>query len=159
MSFKNIPLTFVLTLRQFRGLNHLILRLRDFLLIVLVLVVLGINVFLSASGYIEIDSLKATSLEEISEIRLSTSLGISVILEGESFNLLLMYTRILSGFLYGWCLNSVQRQLRQRQLPILRLVCFVMFKPHSLNRLIMAFLFLSISELDKYIYIYIYIYI
>ena len=66
-----------------------------------------------------------------------------------------MYTGILSGFLYGWCLNSVQRQLRQRQLPILRLVCFVMFKPHSLNRLIMAFLFLSISGLDKYIYIYI----
>ena len=94
MSFKNIPPTFVLTLRQFRGLNHLILRLRDFLLIVLVLVVLGINVFLSASGYIEIDSLKATSLEEISEIRLS----ISVILEEESFTFLLMYTGILSGF-------------------------------------------------------------
>ena len=132
----------------------MILRLRDFLLIVLVLVVLGINVFLSVSGYIEIDSLKATSLEEISEIRSSISLGISVILEGELFNFLLMYTGILSGFLYGWCLNLVQRQLRQRQLPILRLVCFVMFKPHSLNRLIMAFLFLSISGLDKYIYIY-----
>ena len=102
----------------------MILRLRDFLLIVLVFVVLGINVFLSASGYIEIDSLKATSLEEISEIRLSTSLGISVILEGESFNLLLMYTRILSGFLYGWCLNSVQRQLRQRQLPIFKVGLF-----------------------------------
>ena len=72
----------------------MILRLRDFLLIVLVFVVLGINVFLSASGYIEIDSLKATSLEEISEIRLS----ISVILEGESFTFLLMYTGILSGF-------------------------------------------------------------
>ena len=72
----------------------MILRLRDFLLIVLVLVVLGINVFLSVSGYIEIDSLKATSLEEISEIRLS----ISVILEEESFTFLLMYTGILSGF-------------------------------------------------------------
>ena len=94
MSFKNIPPAFVLTLRKFGGLNHVILRLRDFLLIILVLVVLGINNFLGASGYIEIDSLKTTSLEEISEIRLSISLDISVILEGESFNFLLMYTGI-----------------------------------------------------------------
>ena len=57
MSFKNIPPAFVLTLRQFGGLNHVILRLRDFLFIILVL-------------------------------------DISVILEGESFNFLLMYTGI-----------------------------------------------------------------
>ena len=66
MNFKNILPTFVLTLRQYGGLNHMILRLRAFFLFVLVLVVFGIHVmlswkprFLSASEYIGIDSLKS----------------------------------------------------------------------------------------------------
>ena len=69
MSFKNIPPMFVVTLRQYRELNHTILHLRDFLLFVLLLLVFRINVilpwkplFLSASEYIGIDLLKATSL-------------------------------------------------------------------------------------------------
>ena len=67
----------------------MILRLRDFLLFVLVLVVFGKDVmlswkplFLNASEYIGIDSLKATSLEEMSEIRLDMALGISLIIVG-----------------------------------------------------------------------------
>ena len=86
MSFKNILPTIVLTLRQYGGLNHIILRLRVFLF---VLVVFGINVmlswkalFLSASEYIGIESLKTTSLEEMSEIRLAIALGISLIIAG-----------------------------------------------------------------------------
>ena len=71
--------------KKYRGLNHVILRLRVFFLFVLVLVVFGINLmlslkplFLSASEYIGIDSLKTTSPEEISEIRLAIALGISL---------------------------------------------------------------------------------
>ena len=87
MSFKNILPTFVLTLRQYGGLNHMILRLHVFFLFALVLVVIGINAtlswkpyFLSASEYIGIDSIKTTSLEEMSEIRLAIALGISLII-------------------------------------------------------------------------------
>ena len=47
MNFRNIFPTFVLTLRQYGGLNHMILHLRVFFLFVLVLVVFGINVMLS----------------------------------------------------------------------------------------------------------------
>ena len=68
----------------------MILRLRDFLLFVLVSVVLGINVmlpwrplFLSASEYIGIGSSKTFLLEELSEIRLAIALGISLIIVGE----------------------------------------------------------------------------
>ena len=89
MSFKNILPTIVLTLKQYGGLNHMILHLRVFFLFVLVLVVFGINVmlswkpfFLSVSKYIGIDSLKTTSLEEMSEIHLAIVLGISLILVG-----------------------------------------------------------------------------
>ena len=89
MNFKNILPTFVLTLRQYGGLRHLILRLLVFLLFVLVLVVFGINVLLSwkpifpsASDYIGIDSLKSASLEEMSAICLAIALGISLIIVG-----------------------------------------------------------------------------
>ena len=89
MSFKNILPTFVLTLRQYGGLNHMILRLRVFFLFALVLVVFGINVmlswkplFVSASEYIGIDSLKTTSQEEMSEILLAIALGIYLIIVG-----------------------------------------------------------------------------
>ena len=82
MSFKNILPTFVLTLRQYGGWNHMILRLRHFFLFVLVLVVFWINVmfpwkplFLSASKYI--DTIKTTSLKKMSEI---VSLFLSVFL-------------------------------------------------------------------------------
>ena len=90
MSFKNIIPIFVLTLGQYGRLNHMILRLRVFFLFLLALVVFGINVmlswkllFLSASEYIGMDSLKATSLEEISEICLAIALGISLIIVGD----------------------------------------------------------------------------
>ena len=90
MSFKNILPTFVLTLRQYGGLNHMILRLHVFFLFALVLVVIGIKVtlpwkpcFLSASEYIGIDSIKTTSLEEMSEIRLAIALGISLVMAEE----------------------------------------------------------------------------
>ena len=75
VSFKNILPTFVLALRQYGRLNHMILRLLDLLLFVLVLVVFGINVmswkprFLSVPKYIGIDSLKTTSLEDMSLIK------------------------------------------------------------------------------------------
>ena len=89
MSFKNIYPTFVLTLRQYGGLNHMILCLRVFFLFFLLLGVLGINVmlswkpiFLTASEYIGIDSLKTTSLDKMSEIRLAVSLVISLITVG-----------------------------------------------------------------------------
>ena len=89
MRFKNILSTFVMALRQYGGLNHMILHLRVFFLFVLVLVVFGINVmlswkpfFLSVSKYIGINSLKTTSLEEMSEIHLGVALGISLILLG-----------------------------------------------------------------------------
>ena len=85
MSFKNILPTIVLTLRQYGGLNHMILHLRVFFLFVLVLVVFGINLmlslkplFLSATEYIGVDSLKTTSLKEMSEISLAIALGISL---------------------------------------------------------------------------------
>ena len=65
MSFMNILPTFVLTLKQYGGLNHMILRLRVFFLFVLVLVVFEIHVmlpwkplFLSASEYIGIGLIK-----------------------------------------------------------------------------------------------------
>ena len=81
--------TFVLILRQYRGLNHINLRLRVFFLFILVLAVFEINImlswkplFLSASEYIGIDSLKTTLLEEISEIRLAIAVGISLIIVG-----------------------------------------------------------------------------
>ena len=68
----------------------MILRLHDFLWFVLVLVVFGRNVmllwkplFLSTSEYIQIDSLKATTLEGMSEIRLAIALGISLIILGK----------------------------------------------------------------------------
>ena len=68
----------------------MILRLHVFLLFVLVLLVLGINVmlswkalFLSLSEYIGIDSLKTTSFEDISEIRLAIAIDISLIIVGE----------------------------------------------------------------------------
>ena len=67
----------------------MILHLHVFLLFVLVLVVFGINVmlswkpfFLSVSKYIGIDSLKTTSLEEMSDIHLAIALGIFLILVG-----------------------------------------------------------------------------
>ena len=59
-----------------------------FFFFVLVLVVFGINVmlwkpfFLSASEYIGIDSLKTTSVKEMSEIHLAIALGISLIIIG-----------------------------------------------------------------------------
>ena len=63
----------------------MILYLRVFFLFTLVLVVFGINLmlslkplFLSASEYIGVDSLKTTSLKEMSEIRLAIALGISL---------------------------------------------------------------------------------
>ena len=63
MIFKNILPIFVLTLRQYGELNHIILCLLDVFLFVFVLVVFGINVmlswrpfFLSASEYIGIES-------------------------------------------------------------------------------------------------------
>ena len=81
--------TFVLILRQYRGLNHINLRLRVFFLFILVLAVFEINImlswkplFLSASEYIGIDSLKTTLLEEVSEIRLAIAVGISLIIVG-----------------------------------------------------------------------------
>ena len=81
--------TFVLILRQYRGVNHINLRLRVFFLFILVLAVFEINImlswkplFLSASEYIGIDSLKTTLLEEISEIRLAIAVGISLIIVG-----------------------------------------------------------------------------
>ena len=81
--------TFVLILRQYRGLNHINLRLRVFFLFILVLAVFEINImlswkplFLSASEYIGIDSLKTTLLEEIPEIRLAIAVGISLIIVG-----------------------------------------------------------------------------
>ena len=81
--------TFVLILRQYRGLNHINLRLRVFFLFILVLAVFEINImlswkplFLSPSEYIGIDSLKTTLLEEISEIRLAIAVGISLIIVG-----------------------------------------------------------------------------
>ena len=87
MSFKNILPIFVLTLRQCAELNHTILHLRVFFFFVLVLVSFGINVmlswkplFLSASEYTGIDSLKANSLEEIYEIRVAIALGISLVI-------------------------------------------------------------------------------
>ena len=67
----------------------MILRLRIFFLFVLLLVAFGINVmlswkpfFLSVSKYIGIDSLKTTSLEEMSEIPLAIALGISLFIVG-----------------------------------------------------------------------------
>ena len=67
----------------------MILRLRVFFLFVLVLVIFVINVmlpwkplFLSAFEYIGIDSLKTTSLDEMSEIYLAIVLGISLIMVG-----------------------------------------------------------------------------
>ena len=67
----------------------MMLRLHVVFWFVLVLVVFGINVvlswkplFLSASEYIGIDSLKATSLKEMSEIGLAIGLGISLIIVG-----------------------------------------------------------------------------
>ena len=63
----------------------MILHLRVFFLFVLVLVVFGINLmlslkplFLSATEYIGVDSLKTTSLKEMSEISLAIALGISL---------------------------------------------------------------------------------
>ena len=63
----------------------MILHLRVFFLFTLVLVVFGTNLmlslkplFLSASEYIGVDSLKTTSLKEMSEIRLAIALGISL---------------------------------------------------------------------------------
>ena len=63
----------------------MILHLRVFFLFTLVLVIFGTNLmlslkplFLSASEYIGIDSLKTTSLKEMSEIRLAIALGISL---------------------------------------------------------------------------------
>ena len=56
-----------------------------------------------------------------------------------------MYTGILSGFLYDPFISM------SRKLTILRLICIAMFKPHSLNSFIIAFLFLSISGLDKFL--------
>ena len=60
--------------------------LHDFLSFALMLVAFGANVmlswkplFLSASQYIGIDSVKTTSLEEMSKIRLAIALGISLI--------------------------------------------------------------------------------
>ena len=67
----------------------MMLRLHVVFWFVLVLVVFWINVvlswkplFLSASEYIGIDSLKATSLEEMSETGLAIGLGISLIIVG-----------------------------------------------------------------------------
>ena len=67
----------------------MMLRLHVVFWFVLVLVVFGINVvlswkplFLSASEYIGIDSLKATSRKEMSEIGLAIGLGISLIIVG-----------------------------------------------------------------------------
>ena len=63
----------------------MILYLRVFFLFTLVLVVFGINLmlslkplFLSGTEYIGVDSLKTTSLKEMSEISLAIALGISL---------------------------------------------------------------------------------
>ena len=68
----------------------MILCLRVFFLFVLVLFAFVINVmfswkpiFLNASEYFGIDSLKTTSLKEISEIRLAIASGISLIIVGD----------------------------------------------------------------------------
>ena len=75
-----------LTLRQYGGLNHTILHLRDLLHLSWCWWFLGLDrcstVFLSVSEYIGIDSLKTTSLEEMSEICLAIALGISLIIVG-----------------------------------------------------------------------------
>ena len=78
-----------------------------FFLFVFVLMVFRINVmlslkplFLSVSECTGINSLKATSLEEMPEIWLVFALGISLIIVWAWFNFLLMYTGILSGFPY-----------------------------------------------------------
>ena len=120
MSFKNILLTFLLTLRQYGGLNHMILHLRVFFFFVLVLVVFGINVmlswkplFLGASEYIGIDLWKTIWLEEMSEIRLGIALGISLIIVGSD----LIFCWYIPSFYLVFCmvnmclcLNSVRRQ-------------------------------------------------
>ena len=62
-----------------------------------------------------------------------------------------IYTGILSGFLYGRYVPVSKFISTSRKLTILRLVCIVMFKPHSLNSLIMAFLFLSMSGPDRFL--------
>ena len=141
----------------------MILCLLDFLSFFLyfasVLVVFGINVmlswkslFLSALKYIEIDSLKTTLLDEIFEVLLAIALVISLIIAGEWFEFLLMYTGTLSGFyMVDMCLPVYKFILRLRKLTILRLVCIAMFKPHSLNSLNMAIIFLSISGPDKFL--------
>ena len=136
----------------------MILRLRVFFLFVLVLVIFVINVmlpwkplFLSAFEYIGIDSLKTTSLDEMSEIYLAIVLGISLIIVGGWFDFLLIYTGILSGFLYGQYVPVSKFISTPTKLTILTLVCIVIFEPHSLNILIMAFLFLSISGPDRFL--------
>ena len=136
----------------------MILRLHVFFLFALVLVVIGIKVtlpwkpcFLSASEYIGIDSIKTTSLEEMSEIRLAIALGISLVIAEEWFDFLLMHTGILSGFLYGRYVPGSKFILTPRKSTILRLVCIVIFKLHSLNSLIMTFLFRSISGPDRFL--------
>ena len=123
----------------------MILRLCVFFLFVLMSVVFGINLmlswkplFMSASEYVGIDALKATSLEEMFEIHLAIALCISSIIVGGWFDFLLMYTGILSGFLYGRYVFVSKIISTSRKLTILRLVCIVMFKPHSLNSLIMV---------------------
>ena len=132
------------------------LRLRVFFLFVLVLVVFGINVtlswkplFLSASEYIGIDSLKTTSLEEMSEIRLAIALGISLIIVGGWFDFLLIYTGILSGLLYGRYVLVSKFILTSRKLTILRLFCIVMFNPHSLSSFSRLWLFFSFQFQDR----------
>ena len=67
----------------------MILRLCVFFLFVLMSVVFGINLmlswkplFMSASEYVGIDALKATSLEEMFEIHLAIALCISSIIVG-----------------------------------------------------------------------------
>ena len=97
-----------------------------------------------------IDSLKTTSLDEMSEICLAISLGTSLIKVGGWFGFLLIYTDI-SGFLYGWYLSVSIFILTSRKLTILRLVCNVMFKPHYLKCVIMAFLLLAISGPDRFL--------
>ena len=158
MSFKCILPAFVLTLRQCGGLNHMVLRLRIFFLFVLVLVVFGINVmlpwkplFLRGSEYNGVDSWRKIWLEEMSEIRLAIALGKSLIIVGEWFDFLLIYTVILFGFLYSRYVPVSKFISTSRKVTILRLVSIVMFKPHSLNSLIMGFLFLSISGSHRFL--------
>ena len=110
--------------------DHIILCLCLFFLFVLVSAVFGINVmlswkplFLSESEYIGIDSLKTTWLEEIFEIRSATALGISLIIVRGWFDFLLMYTGVLSGFLYGRYVTVSKFISTSRKLIILRLVC------------------------------------